>query len=204
MYFCQVKFEEEMKTFLESLDGKIQLSDREKDIIGQYIIKKRIRKKQYVLQAGDICKSIAFVQKGALRAYSVSDDGSEHIMQFALEGWLISDLHSLMTETPALYNIDALEDTEIELLTKESREEIFKLVPQYEVFTRMELTGAYLSLQKRVNSLISRTVEQRYLDFIKLYPNIVQRVPQHMIASYLGTTPESLSRVRKNIIAHRK
>lgn len=185
--------------FFKNLNEKIALSPEEQEIIQSYLTPKKLRKKQYLLQAGDVCKYIAFVEKGALRAYSTDEKGSEHIIQFALEGWTISDLYSFMTGEPATYHIDALEDCELVLISKTAQEEILRRVPKYETYTRMQLTGAYLAMQKRLTSIISLPVEERYINFITVYPNIAQRVPQHMIASYMGLKPETLSRVRKKI-----
>jgi len=185
--------------FFRSLNEKITLTNAEQDIIKSYLIPKKLRKKQYLLQAGDVCKTIAFVEKGALRAYSTDEKGNEHIIQFALESWTISDLYSFMTGEPATYHIDALEDSELILISKTAQEEILKRVPKYETYTRMQLTGAYLAMQKRLTSIISQSVEERYTNFISVYPSIAQRVPQHMIASYMGLKPETLSRVRKKI-----
>ena len=106
-----------------------------------------------------------------------------------------------MTGEPATYHIDALEDSELVLITKSAQQEILKRVPKYETFSRLLITGAYLAMQKRVTSIISNSLEERYLYFINLYPDIAQRVPQHMIASYMGLSPETLSRVRKKIAA---
>lgn len=185
--------------FFKNLNEKISLTSEEQAIIKSYLIPKKLRKKQYLLQAGDVCKYIAFVERGALRAYSTDEKGSEHIIQFALEGWTISDLYSFMTAEPATYHIDALEDCELILISKAAQQEILRRVPKYETYTRMQVTGAYLAMQKRLTSLISLPVEDRYINFISFYPNIAQRVPQHMIASYLGLTPETLSRVRRKI-----
>lgn len=185
--------------FFQKLNEKITFSEEEQAIIKTYLTHKKLRKKQYLLQEGDVCKVIAFVEKGALREYNVDDKGNEHILQFALEGWVISDLYSFMTGEPATYNIDALEDSELVLITKSAQDEILKRVPKYETYSRMQITGAYMAMQKRITSILSTPIEERYLYFIKLYPNIVQRVPQHMIASYMGLTPETLSRVRKKI-----
>jgi CRP-like cAMP-binding protein len=185
--------------FFQKLNEKITLSAEEQAIIKGYLTPKKIRKKQYLLQEGDVCKAIAFVEKGALREYTVDEKGNEHIFQFALEGWVISDLYSFMTGEPATYHIDALEDSELVLISKSAQEEILKRVPKYETYSRMQLTGAYFAMQKRVTALISLPVEERYIYFTKLYPDIVQRVPQHMIASYMGLTPETLSRIRKKI-----
>jgi CRP-like cAMP-binding protein len=185
--------------FFSKLNEKIAFTSEENEIIKSYLTPKKLRKKQYLLQAGDVCKTIAFVERGTLRAYSTDLKGNEHIIQFALEGWTISDLYSFMTGEPATYHIDALEDSELVLISKSAQEEILKRVPKYETYTRMQITGAYLAMQKRLTSNISLSVEERYIYFISLYPDIAQRVPQHMIASYMGLKPETLSRVRKKI-----
>ncbi len=185
--------------FFQSFNEKVSLTAEEQEVIRNYLTPKKIRKKQYLLQEGDICKSSAFVEKGALRAYSVDNNGAEHIIQFALEGWTISDMYSFLTGEPATYNIDALENSELVIIDKSAHENLLQKVPKYETFTRLQITGAYIAMQKRINSTNSLSIEERYLDFTKTYPNIVQRVPQHMIASYLGLQPETLSRIRRKI-----
>jgi len=185
--------------FFKKLSEKIAFTQDEQAIIKTYLTPKKLRKKQYLLQEGDVCKVIAFVEKGALREYSISENGAEHIIQFALEGWTISDLYSFLTGEPATYNIDALENSELVLISKAAQEELLKKVPKYETYTRLQLTGAYLAMQKRVTSIISLSLEQRYANLTSVYPNIIQRVPQHMIASYMGLTPETLSRVRRKM-----
>jgi CRP-like cAMP-binding protein len=185
--------------FFSNFNKKVPLSPEVQAAMGKYLETKKLRKKQYLLQEGDVCKYIAFVEKGALREYSVDDTGGEHIIQFGLEGWAISDLYSFLTGEPAMYNIDAIEDAELVLVSKTAHEELLKKFPLYETFTRLNITGAYLAMQKRLTSIISSPLEERYADFTALYPDIVQRVPQHMIASYMGLTPETLSRIRKRI-----
>jgi CRP-like cAMP-binding protein len=185
--------------FFQNLNSKVQLTAEEQEQIKSYLTFKKLRKKQYLLQEGDVCKVIAFVEKGALRSYSIDDNSNERIIQFGLEGWLISDLYSFLTGEPATYNIDAIEDSELVLISKSAHEELLQTMPKYETFTRLNMTGAYLAMQRRLTSIISASVEERYQDFIALYPHIAQRVPQHMIASYMGLTPETLSRIRKRI-----
>ncbi len=185
--------------FFEKLAERITLIPDQQHIIKQYLIPKKIRKNQYLLQEGDVAKYAAFVEKGALRAYSVDEKGAEHIIQFAFEGWTISDMYSFMTGNPATYNIDALEDSELVLISKSAQEEILKQIPEYEVYTRLQITGAYMAMQKRITSMLSMSLEERYINLTRLYPNLIQRVPQRMIASYMGLTPETLSRVRRKM-----
>jgi CRP-like cAMP-binding protein len=116
-----------------------------------------------------------------------------------LEGWTIADLYSFLTGEPATYNIDAIEDAELVLINKSAHEELLQKFPKYETYTRLNITGAYIAMQKRLTSIISSPLEERYENFTALYPDIVQRVPQHMIASYMGFTPETLSRIRKRM-----
>ncbi|HEY0670329.1 MAG TPA: Crp/Fnr family transcriptional regulator [Sphingobacteriaceae bacterium] len=186
--------------FFQSFNNRIALTQKEEEIIQPYLMPKKIRKKQYLLQEGDTCKFIAFVEKGALREYSVDEKGNEHIIQFALEGWTISDLYSFLTGEPSTYNIDAIEDSELILISKAAHEELLLKVPKYETYTRLQITGAYIAMQKRLTSIIGSTIEERFTNFTVLYPDIVQRVPQHMIASYMGLQPETLSRIRRKIL----
>jgi CRP-like cAMP-binding protein len=118
--------------FFKKFQETVPLTPEEQELIKEYLTPKKLRKKQYLLQEGDVCKFIAFVEKGAMRSYSVDETGTEHIIQFALEGWLISDLYSFLTAEPATYNIDALEDCELVLISKSAQEELLKKVPKYE------------------------------------------------------------------------
>jgi CRP-like cAMP-binding protein len=188
------------EVFFQTLEKKVPFTEEELAIVKTYLTPKKLRRKQYLLQEGDVCKFRAFVEKGSLRSYSIDDKGVERIIQFALEGWTISDLYSFLTAEPATYNIDALEDSELVLISKAAHEELLKTLPKYETWIRLQITGAYIAMQRRLTSIISLPLEERYASFTSLYPEIVQRVPQHMIASYMGLTPETLSRVRKKLI----
>src|SRR5438105_9496622 len=118
--------------FFQNFNKKVPLTPEEEVQIKKYLTPKKLRKKQYLLQEGDVCKTIAFVEKGTLREYSVDDTGNEHILQFAIEGWIISDLYSFLTGEPATYNIEALEDSEVVLINKSAHEELLNKVQKYE------------------------------------------------------------------------
>lgn len=185
--------------YFDHFRKKVPISDEEQELIKNYLSVKKLRKKQYLLQEGDVCKVIAFVEQGALRSYTVDHEGKESILQFALEGWFISDLYSFLTSEPSGYNIEAIDDSELVLVNQSSYEELLKISPCYQTYMFQLVTGAYIALQKRITATNSLSPEERYQNLLALYPDIVQRVPQHMIASYMGLTPETLSRIRRRI-----
>jgi len=176
------------------------LSEEEKELSRSFFIPKKLRKKQYFLQEGDVCKYVAFVEKGLLRSYTISDKGTEHITQFAFEGWWIADQLSFLTGEPSVYNIDALEDTELLLLTKQAEEQMLEKIPKFERYFRILLQNNLIATQKRLASSLSHTAEERYSELIKVCPaTLPHRIPQHMLASFLGITPETLSRIRRQM-----
>lgn len=160
---------------------------------------RNFKKGQYLLRMGEVCRHNYFVEKGLLRMYSVDDGGKEHVIQFAPENWIISDRSSLYFKEKSAYYIEAVESSEVVLLSPEFFVELKNEFPVAVATNDLLLQKHILNLQKRVNSLLADTAEQRYLDFIQMYPDIMLRVPQWMVASYLGITPESLSRVRKEL-----
>jgi CRP-like cAMP-binding protein len=184
---------------LQNISKYIQLTQEEIDCFISVIQIKRLRKKQYLVQEGDVCRYESFVNKGCLRAYHVDEKGQEHIAQFAIEGWWISDMYSFLTATPARFNVDALEDSELVCLDKPSLEKLYIQIPKFERFFRIILQNAFIAHQQRIIANMSKTAEERYLDFMNHYPQLEQRVPQHQVASYLGITPESLSRIRRQL-----
>jgi CRP-like cAMP-binding protein len=183
----------------KSISDKVSLTAEDLQLLKPFFIPKKLRKKQYLLQEGDVCKYTAFVEKGVLRAYTIGENGNEHIMQFALEGWWISDNYSFLTGEPSSYTINALEDSELLLITTSSMEAMLEKIPKMERYFRLLLQRNMIALQHRLACTLSQTAEEKYTSFSNLYPTIIQRVPQHMIASYLGVTPETLSRIRKQI-----
>ena len=183
----------------KSIHQKVTLTDDEMQLCKTFFIPKKLRKKQYFLHEGDISKYNAFVEKGLLRSFTIDEKGNEHIIQFAIEGWWVSDLSSFLTGGLSTYNIEALEDSELLLLTTSARDELMNQVPMFERYQRLLLQNAYIALQHRITSALTETAEEKYTKMVYNYPDIVQRIPQHMVASYLGLTPETLSRVRKQI-----
>lgn len=183
--------------FFQHFNKVVPITTEEQEFIKPYLKVKKLRKKQYLLQEGEVCKAFAFVVKGALRQYYIDESGNENIIQFAVEGWSIADMYSFLTGEPSVYNIDALEDCDLILVDKTANEELTDKLRKFETYGRIQITRAYVALQRRLTSMISLTVEERYKEFLKQYSNIVQLVPQHMIASYMGLTPETLSRARK-------
>jgi CRP-like cAMP-binding protein len=168
-------------------------------IMNENLIEKQIRKNEIILRQGDSCTHTIFVSSGLLRAYTIDEQGKEHILQFAPENWLISDRSSLLFQDNSEQYIDAVEDSKIIFINEAFFEKVSAVSSSFRAYNLFALNNHIRHLHKRINLLLSAPAEVRYLDFIKLYPDVTLRVPQWMIASYLGITPESLSRVRKEL-----
>lgn len=182
---------------LRHIARHVTLSPVEEAFFTSLLRHRTLRKRQYLLQAGEVCRHENFIIKGCLRAYTVDAKGETHIAMFGIEDWWISDLCSFITGTPATQHIDALEDSEVLSIEKDDLEKVFLRIPQFERFYRLLLQNAFVSYQRRVLGSISQTAEEQYLSFIQKYPLLDQRIPQSQIASYLGITPETISRIRK-------
>ena len=159
-------------------------------------IVKKIRKKQLLLQEGDISRYKIFVTKGLLRTYRVRDDGTEHIIRFSPENWWSTDLESYNLQVPSKYNIDALEDSEVLLWTKDNFDQLMERIPLLKKFSELLISKSFNVSQERIFLNISYTAEEKYEEFIKSYPEVFKRLPLHMVASYLGVSRETLSRIR--------
>lgn len=184
------------KTYFQS---KTNLTDEQFLSITDTLQSKKVEKATVLLHQGDICQHSFFVSKGLLRSYTIDENGKEHIIQFAAENWIISDRSSSYFNEPSELFIDAIEDTEIVFIDKKFINAAAEISISFREQDNTALHNHIRQLQKRVNLLLGATAEQRYLDFITIYASLTLRIPQWMIASYLGITPETLSRVRKEL-----
>jgi CRP-like cAMP-binding protein len=175
----------------------LPLTSDEEALIAAAFKPKRLRKKQYFLEEGNVCKYVGFIVKGAMRQYSVDDKGVEHSVQLYIENYWASDRESAIMLTPSRYNIDAWEDTELLIATVADMLDLIEKVPSFGQMTRLMDQRSFIVSQRRLNSTISNTAEKRYEEFAANHPQFIQRFPQHLIASFLGITKETLSRIRK-------
>lgn len=185
----------DFKSFLQQ---KAKVTDAEYDELSAHISFRRVEKNTTLLRQDEVCSEVYFVLGGLLRAYSIDDSDKVHIMQFAPEEWWIGDRDSFYFGEPSSYFIDSLEDAEVVVLNHDFFDAANR-IQGLSAFQLRILHNNIRLLQKRLQLLVAATAEQRYLDFVERYPNLMLRVPQWMIASYLGITPESLSRVRKEL-----
>jgi CRP-like cAMP-binding protein len=187
----------------KSIKEKVSVTDEELEMAKNLFIPKKLRKKQYLLQEGDVSKYTAFVEKGMLRTYTVDEKGNEPILQFSMEGWWISDLYSFLTDEPSVYHIQALEDCELLLITRDSWDILLDKIPALERYFRILVQNSLIATQRRLMGAMSETAEEKYLKLLDNFPGCIRRVPQHMIASYLGITPETLSRIRRQMASRK-
>jgi CRP-like cAMP-binding protein len=179
--------------------SSLKLSEDDRKRIEDNFKFKKLRKRQYFLQEGDICRYMGFIIKGAMRMYSVDQKGHEHILRFSMEDWWVGDYESYTLLVPSRFNIDALEDTELLLISNEQIQGLTAVVPAIAKMIKVMDQRAAIATQKRMHAAISLTAEERYDELYASYPQLLQRFPQGMIASYLGISPETLSRIRKSV-----
>ncbi len=191
--------QEEFLSILNNIKKYVDLTEvDEKDFI-DIVSTSKVKKRQFIVQPRFVCKHQTYVVKGALRSYFVGNDGTDHTIQFAIEDWFISDFNSYITQTPATIFVEALEDSVIQQIEYKDVESLCERNPKFERYFRLVAQKAFAYSQRRVLSKLDKTAEQRLEEFTSMYPSIVQRVPQYTIASYLGMTPEFLSKLRKKM-----
>lgn len=189
---------------ISNLSKYVSLTSDEAMIIESLFVHRKFRKRQFILQEGDVSRFENFIVKGVTRTYEVDDKGQEHIIQFGLEDWWVGDMYSFLSETPSKYNIDCIEDTEVLQINKPALESLYAKVPKMERHFRILIQNAFIATTRRLSSSLSESAEHRYRDFLERYSHIEQRVANHHIASYLGITPQSLSRIRSQAISRHK
>ncbi|GAB3835646.1 Crp/Fnr family transcriptional regulator [Hymenobacter jeollabukensis] len=170
--------------------------------IGSLFEGRRLARHEVLVRAGEVARVGAFVARGCLRSFVVDEKGKEHIVQFAPENWWISDQNSLNRHEPAQFTIDAVEDSEVLLFDATFFRKLSQITPDFPEFFHRLLQNNVRTLQRRLVLTLSAPAEQRYVDFLQTYPTLARRLPQRMIASYLGVTPESLSRIRRELAGH--
>lgn len=191
-----------LKIFKDYLQKKVAITDEQFSLISDKLKIKSFEKNEMILMKGEVSSHVYFVLDGLLRSYSIDSKGKTHIIQFAPEQWWLSERNGLLFNEESDFFLDAIEPTKAVVMPKDFINEAARIVPCMNDLNSTMLNNAIRFMQKRINMLLSATAEERYLNFIHLYPNLTLRVPQWMIASYLGITPESLSRVRKDL-AHK-
>jgi len=192
----------QLEPFKAYLQLKVAITDEQFELIADHLKVKSYDKNEMILMKGEVSTYGFFVLNGLLRSYSIDSKGKTHIIQFAPEQWWLSERNGMLFNEASDFFIDAIEPTKVVLVHKDFMLEAAKHVPCIIDLNQKMLNNSIRFMEKRINMLLSATAEERYLNFIKLYPNLTLRVPQWMIASYLGITPESLSRVRKDL-AHK-
>jgi len=177
----------------------ISLTEEEELFLISKISFRKYLKGQYIVQQGDICKKQCFIISGCTKTFYIDDDGQEHVVLFAIEDWWTSDMGSFITQTPADFNVQCIEKTELIEITYDDSEELFLKIPKLERFFRKIVEKAYAASQKRIIRSFSLNAKEQYLYFKEQYPSIEQRVPQYMIASYLGITKEFFSKIKSQL-----
>jgi CRP-like cAMP-binding protein len=172
------------------------LNKEEQELVRTKFHPRLYRKRQFVLQEGDVCTHMHFVVRGCLRSYKIDEKGNTHILQFATENNWINDLGSFHGERPSLLNIDALEDTVVLQISRDDLVSLYGQAPKFHRIFRVLVENAFIRLQERLLQNISSTAEERYQSFLDLYPHLVNRLSQVQIAAFLGVSPEFLSRLR--------
>ena len=188
------------QTLIDYINRIVKLDPEEEKLLLSRVTSRKYLKGQYMNQQGDVCGFSAFVVKGCTKTFFMDDAGQEHVVMFSIEDWWTSDIASFITQTPSDFNVQCLENTEVILFPFIGHEALLKEIPKLERFFRKIVERALVASQKRVVRNLSMSAKDRFLFFRKQYPQIEQRVPQYLIASYLGITKEFLSKIKSQLI----
>jgi len=184
---------------LKAIAKHISLTEAEQQQLLSVLLYKKVKKKQFLIQEGDITKQAIFVTSGCLRSYSIDKNGFEHILQFAPAGWWIGDMKSMVKQEPGILYIDAVDDTDIILISKSDLDKLYIAIPKLERFFRILAENALATYQHRLIDNLSLSAMERYSNFCKIYPTLIEKLPQKQVAAYIGVTPEFLSKMVNKI-----
>jgi CRP-like cAMP-binding protein len=185
---------------IDSITRHIQLSANEQQHFLSLLKPKSYKRKQRILEEGQVCKYSTFVVKGCVRGYTIDHNGLEHVLNFAPVGWWIADMYSLLSQKPGMLNIETQDETEVLLLSKADQENLYHNIPQFERFFRIITENSLVSAQQRLMDTLSLTAEERYNNFCRRYPTLIYSLPKKQIASYIGVTPEFFSRMQHKML----
>jgi len=188
-----------VQPLIEHIERIVPLTQEEQEILLTHITYRKMLKGQFLLQQWDICRYSGFVISGCTKTFYVDDEGQEHVIMFSIEDWWTSDIGSFITQSPADFNVQCLENTELILFPYEKQEALFEAIPKMERFFRKIIEKAFAASQKRIVRNFTMSARDRYLFFRSQYPKMEQRIPQYLIASYLGITKEFLSKIKNQI-----
>lgn len=188
-----------IESLIAYFNNILPLTDEEANAVRNGFFEKRVKRRQFLLQEGDVCKLNTFVVEGCFRMYMSENNGKEHNLQFAVENWWVGDIASFYSEEPSRLNIEAIENSVVLQIKKEDQLRLFVYYPKFNRIFRVFTENALISYQRRVLQNISSTAEERYLDFLNRYPLFINRISMVQVASYLGMTPEFLSTIRKKL-----
>ena len=191
---------DKFKPLLDYINRVVELTEEEERTLTSLISSRKLLKGQYFLQQGDVCKYSGFVISGCTKTFYVDDEGQEHVVMFSVEDWWTSDMGSYITQKPADFNVQCLENTELIQFSYENQQQMMQEIPKLERFFRIIVQRALVASQKRIVRSMSMSAKDRYLFFRNEYPKMEQRIPQYLIASYLGITKEFLSKIKSQLI----
>ncbi|WP_284462072.1 Crp/Fnr family transcriptional regulator [Chryseobacterium sp.] len=188
---------ESLKTHIREY---VDISDEKLERYCNAFILRKIKKKDFLLKEGDICEFEGFIVNGCFKVSHTDRNASEQILYFGIENWWISDIDSFINGIPSKLNIQALEDSEILLISKENKERLYQEMPEIERLMRLKFQMSIIALQRRIIDNLSKSSEERYIEFLKDYSKTAHRLTNIQIAAYLGVTPEFISRIRRKIV----
>jgi CRP-like cAMP-binding protein len=188
------------ESLIQNIEEIVSLKEEDILLIQDAFKPVQLKKKQFLLQKGESSNHMRFVAEGCLKLYRIDDTGKEHILQFGIKGWWVNDLYAYLTQKPATFFIQAITDSTVLQVHRDQLNKLYDKIHMMDRFFRIKTQNGYVALQERIINSMSQTADERYFEFISRYRNMEQQIPQYMIASYLGITPEHLSALRKNLV----